>query len=365
MGKQEGTAVAQKASTSQIANEVPEPFNKGYNLKARAAGRRLYGELVKQHPLPLFEFPVERCASIEASAGGSFLAIVEEDHKPIVVRIQISQKSITEQIALPTLEGKNIALLPQLDSVVCREFLKEVGEHGALWHLYVTNLHDGSKVELPEKLDEDDPIFMTVGLGAPIVICRSFDTLHIWQLKDKWYYHKITRRRGLSACCVHPEGNHFACCVPGPSGIFSVASGESVVDLDGLWTNLLRSITFSRSGRLLAATGSATNSEQVTLLWDWKNKEVVFEAKGGAESGKWVRISNAEDILVSVSDESVVSLWNLKSKNIVGQFVTGSKITGGVAFADNDNLIAIGCEDSIKIFELEDVLKETVVDDTQ
>lgn len=98
---------------------------------------------------------------------------------------------------------------------------------------------------------------------------------------------------------------------------------------------------FGSDGKILMTT---VENPGTVSLWNLTGKgEKVGEFSGNKREIKYVVISPDGNKLVTVDDKKIISLWDINSKKIIGQFpdTIGSSVVKYISFSPNSKLIAI------------------------
>ena len=158
---------------------------------------------------------------------------------------------------------------------------------------------------------------------------------------------------GVLSIAFHPDDETLATGdTNGQISIWDIKSGELKQRLPS--DNLMRSLTFSPDGKMLAHTGE----NQIITIWkqDENGKWNFFKALNDEDNQVWsVAYSPDSKTIVSGGEDGKLKIWSVDSSKCISTLTGHKECIRSVAYHPNGKIIASGSEDNTaKVWELVD-----------
>lgn len=129
--------------------------------------------------------------------------------------------------------------------------------------------------------------------------------------------------------------------------IWSTETGETIRTLNGHSDNV-NAIDFSPDGELLV---SASDDGMVSI-WDWQNGRRLGSVSAGGKAND-AKFSKDGTKFAAAADNGVIRIWSTNGRTRIASFNHGAARAFGVAFADEDKLLATsGIDPVIKLWNV-------------
>jgi WD40 repeat protein len=321
-----------------------------YWERAEERVRRLKSKLLQKIPHAVQEISAGPISDIGFSPDGDVLALSEDSS---VIVWNIAERSQRVIKAPPGVEVYRSALMPTENKVVrvCR-----LGEEQ--WGVIIEDINRHTINSLLQRFNDFGLFKITISERSPVFLCSTFEKEHFWRLGEHPIDREIsTERRLRSATAIHPGGSLFVRgSLPYPS-VYSLVTGEMKSKIRDIPSMMINDVVFSSSGKYLAIGGEEYYEGERVAVWEWEKNKKILDERGPGMNVPWMCFSNSDQLLATVDSESIVSIWHLNQKMPPIRFVVNSKISGGITFSNDDQLLVFGCEDGLKAYRVADLLK--------
>jgi WD40 repeat protein len=157
----------------------------------------------------------------------------------------------------------------------------------------------------------------------------------------------------VGAVCFAPDGRMLAAGDAGASvTLWELASGKVRASFEG-HHNLVGALAFAAGGNVLAS-GS---HDDTVRLWDLRTGKTSRTLKGHARHVYSIALGRKGKLLVSGSEDRTIMFWDTSSGKELATIYEESPVWS-VALTPDTKLLAAGVGKTIKIWDVDEVLKQ-------
>ena len=182
-----------------------------------------------------------------------------------------------------------------------------------------------------------------------LAIVPALQSVAFWNLKQGLLVKNVSVPSLISSLALNMAGTTVAVgCMDGSIHIFSVESGEMVMNLEG-HKKAVECLAWNEDGNTLASGGKDTD----VIVWDMVLQKGIFRLRGHRDGVTSVVFTSSE-VLVSSSKDTLVKVWDLTTQHCV-QTVVGhrSEVWDVALNADKTQMVTVSSDNLLRVYAVQ------------
>jgi WD40 repeat protein len=116
--------------------------------------------------------------------------------------------------------------------------------------------------------------------------------------------------------------------------------------------NVQSPLALSADGNLLAVgSNPVTETENAIRLWDTRNGKLIGVCKGHTQGVRWLAISPDAETLASVSDDSTLRFWNVRTRQELLSIWNLADPIREILFSPDGNTLAAKTSSGLRLLD--------------